>query len=65
MMIVTFLLLTACESRGVFGTETRRAWCDALLTSAPTASRRDTVQTQTEVADIGEVIDTLCEETDE
>lgn len=57
-----FLLLTACGNQADFGTETERAWCEALLRNAPTASVNDTPQTQTEVADIGDVIDTLCEE---
>jgi ABC-type Fe3+ transport system substrate-binding protein len=45
-----------------FGEETRRAWCQALLENAPSASSEDSAQTQEEVADIGEVIFILCED---
>jgi hypothetical protein len=45
-----------------FGDETRRAWCEALIGNAPSASAEDTEQTQEEVADIGEVIFLLCED---
>lgn len=45
-----------------FGEETRRAWCQALLENAPSASSEDSAQTQEEVADIGEVIFLLCED---
>lgn len=46
-----------------FGTETRAAWCEALLADAPTGSVLDTPQTLEEIADIGDTIDTLCRET--
>lgn len=53
-------LLTACGQRVAFGTDTQAVWCEALLEAAPTASVKDTPQTLEEVADIGDVIDTLC-----
>jgi len=58
----TAMLLTACAQREDFGIETQGAWCRALLDAAPTASSQDTAQTLEEVADIGDVIDTLCGE---
>lgn len=56
------MLLSGCASPVAFGTETQSEWCRALLDAAPTASSSDTEQTIEEVADIGDVIDTLCEE---
>lgn len=53
-------LLIACESKDAFGTNTQALWCQRLLEAAPTASTQDTEQTREEVADVGEVIDTLC-----
>lgn len=61
-MIAMATLLSGCASQIDFGTETQAVWCDALLGAAPTASTRDTPQTLEEVADIGDVIDTLCED---
>lgn len=62
LLIATATLLSACGTKGGFGTETRAEWCRALLDKAPTASLQDTPQTLEEVADIGDVIDTLCKE---
>ena len=56
-------LLSGCVNPVAFGTDTRGVWCDALTEAAPTASVNDTALTQEEVADIGDVIDTLCEGT--
>ena len=53
-------LLSGCVNPVAFGTETQGVWCRALLDAAPTASSADTPQTQEEVADVGDVIDTLC-----
>lgn len=55
-------LLSACASAENFGTETQAAWCESLIAAAPSASIADTPQTLEEVADIGDVIDALCEE---
>ena len=69
--IASVLLLSGCAALGggadslrlqSFGEETRRAWCEALLENAPSASSEDSAQTQEEVADIGEVIFLLCED---
>lgn len=55
------MLLSGCGGKVAFGTNTQREWCEGLLANAPTASSRDTPETQEEVADIGDTIDTLCE----
>lgn len=60
MLTATSLLLSACERRAAFGTNTQQEWCRQLILAAPTASREDTPQTQSEVAIVGDVIDTLC-----
>lgn len=62
LLTATILLLIGCEIREDFGTATKSEWCRGLLSNAPTASVKDTEQTQTEVANIGAVIDTLCKE---
>ena len=62
LLLVTAMPLSACVQKAAFGTETRAVWCAALYDAVPTASVRDTPQTQEEVADVGDVIDTLCEE---
>ena len=54
------LLLSGCVASANFGTETQKAWCEALTANAPSASTQDTEQTQEEVANIGEVIWLLC-----
>lgn len=54
------MLLSGCVKPAAFGTETKAAWCEALLKNAPTASVKDTPQTIEEVADIGDTIDALC-----
>lgn len=56
------LLLSGCVGSASFGTETRAAWCQALIDNAPSASVDDTAKTQEDVADIGEVIWLLCRE---
>ena len=56
-----FLLLSSCASPVAFGTETQAEWCRLLLDSAPTASLNDTAETIADVAEIGVVIDTLCQ----
>jgi len=62
IILAALILLSGCVTKGDFGTATEAAWCTALLANAPTASVHDTPQTQKEVADIGDVIDTLCKE---
>ena len=61
-VIAMVIPMSACGIKGDFGIETKETWCRALLTDAPTASRADTEQTKREVANIGDTIDTLCEE---
>lgn len=63
LLSVMVMLTSACESKVAFGTDTRTAWCEALLEAAPSASAtQDSAQTREEVADIGDTIDTLCED---
>lgn len=60
MLAATAMLLTGCASRAVFGTETQRVWCRALYGVELDASTRDTPETQEKIADMGDVVDTLC-----
>ena len=60
--LLTVTLLSGCGSTVSFGTETRNEWCLALVANAPTGSSRDTPETLEELADINDVIATLCGE---
>lgn len=60
LLSVTATLLSGCVQEESFGTATKAEWCRALLDAAPSASTQDTPQTLEEVADIGDVIATLC-----
>lgn len=62
MLAATVMLLSACDPRESFGTETREEWCLALIADAPSASINDKPQTLEEVADVNDTIETLCED---
>ena len=61
-LIVMAMLLSGCVKPADFGIESKRVWCVALLEAAPTGSSADTPETLEGVADIGDTIDTLCED---